>query len=251
MDRRQEEKIVAQRCRDAGQQRGPQPETDRDADHRGEKHQVDVFDAEYRLDQFCGAQRHRDDDQRHQIGAWIERFGPIRRSHGLFRDRFRCQLVARDYMHADIAGPPHQIVHHRAAHDFEPARAPRFSDHDLRDVVGMGKVDHVIGDAAIAGAIPKSAFAANAEAKVCAVAIAALLQGETPAPPKLINTCYSLVAPDYGISIAGVYHPAGGQLADVEGAGGISPIDAPAEFRALEAVYAEAWFRTITAETFG
>jgi sulfide dehydrogenase [flavocytochrome c] flavoprotein chain len=110
---------------------------------------------------------------------------------------------------------------------------------------------HVIGDAAIAGAMPKSAFAANAEAKVCAVAIAALLQGETPPPPKLINTCYSLVAPDYGISIAGVYHPAGGQLADVEGAGGISPIDAPADFRALEAAYAEAWFSTITSETFG
>ena len=110
---------------------------------------------------------------------------------------------------------------------------------------------HVIGDAAIAGAMPKSAFAANAQAKVCALAVAALLHGETPSPPKLINTCYSLVAPDYGISIAGVYHPAGGQLADVEGAGGISPIDAPADFRALEAAYAEAWFGTITAETFG
>jgi NADPH-dependent 2,4-dienoyl-CoA reductase/sulfur reductase-like enzyme len=110
---------------------------------------------------------------------------------------------------------------------------------------------HVIGDAAIAGAMPKSAFAANAQAKVCALAVAALLHGETPSPPKLINTCYSLVAPDYGISIAGVYYPAGGQLADVEGAGGISPIDAPADFRALEAAYAEAWFRTITAETFG
>jgi sulfide dehydrogenase [flavocytochrome c] flavoprotein subunit len=110
---------------------------------------------------------------------------------------------------------------------------------------------HVIGDAAIAGAMPKSAFAANAQAKVCADAVAALLHGETPAPPKLINTCYSLVAPDYGISIAGVYHPAGGQLADVEGAGGVSPLDAPADFRALEAAYAEAWFRTITAETFG
>jgi len=110
---------------------------------------------------------------------------------------------------------------------------------------------HVIGDAAIAGAMPKSAFAANAEAKVCAAAVATLLQGETPRAPKLINTCYSLVAPDYGISIAGVYHPAGGQLADVEGAGGVSPIDAPADFRALEAAYAEAWFRTITAETFG
>jgi sulfide dehydrogenase [flavocytochrome c] flavoprotein chain len=110
---------------------------------------------------------------------------------------------------------------------------------------------HIIGDAAIAGAMPKSAFAANAQAKVCADAVAALLRGETPSPPKLINTCYSLVAPDYGISIAGVYHPAGGQLADVEGAGGVSPIDAPADFRALEAAYAEAWFRTITAQTFG
>jgi len=110
---------------------------------------------------------------------------------------------------------------------------------------------HIIGDAAIAGAMPKSAFAANAQAKVCADAVAALLRGDAPSPPKLINTCYSLVAPDYGISIAGVYHPAGGQLADVEGAGGVSPIDAPADFRAHEAAYAEAWFRTITAQTFG
>ena len=110
---------------------------------------------------------------------------------------------------------------------------------------------HVIGDAAIAGAMPKSAFAANAQAKVCAAAVAALLRDETPSPPKLINTCYSLVAPDYGISIAGVYHPVNGQLTDVEGAGGVSPADAPPDFRALEASYAEAWFRTITAETFG
>ena len=110
---------------------------------------------------------------------------------------------------------------------------------------------HVIGDAAIAGAMPKSAFAANAQAKVCAAALAALLRDETPSSPKLINTCYSLVAPDYGISIAGVYHPVNGQLTDVEGAGGVSPGGAPPDFRALEAAYAEAWFRTITAETFG
>jgi sulfide dehydrogenase [flavocytochrome c] flavoprotein subunit len=109
---------------------------------------------------------------------------------------------------------------------------------------------HVIGDAAIAGAMPKSAFAASAQAKVCAAAVEALLRDETPSPPKLINTCYSLAAPDYGISIAGVYHPVNGQLTDVEGAGGVSPADAPPDFRALEARYAEAWFRTITAETF-
>jgi len=110
---------------------------------------------------------------------------------------------------------------------------------------------HVIGDAAIAGAMPKSAFAANVQAKECAAAVAALLRDETPPPPKLINTCYSLVAPDYGISVAGVYHPVNGQLVDVEGAGGSSPADATPDFRGLEARYAEAWFRTITAETFG
>lgn len=109
---------------------------------------------------------------------------------------------------------------------------------------------HVVGDAAIGGAMPKSAFAANAQAKACAGAIAALLRGEAPAEPRLINTCYSLVAPDYGISIAGVYRPATGLLADVEGAGGVSPLNAPPAFRAAEARYAADWFATITAEAY-
>ena len=110
---------------------------------------------------------------------------------------------------------------------------------------------HVIGDAAIAGAMPKSAFAANSQAKTCAAAVVALLSGSTPTSPKLINTCYSLVAPDYGISVAGVYQPTGGQLADVPGSGGVSPAEAPRGARAAEAVLAEAWFRTITSEVFG
>jgi sulfide dehydrogenase [flavocytochrome c] flavoprotein subunit len=110
---------------------------------------------------------------------------------------------------------------------------------------------HVIGDAAIAGAMPKSAFAANAQAKTCAQAVARLVAGGAPAVPKLINTCYSLVAPDYGISVAGVYHPSGGQLAEVPGSGGVSPADAPRATRAAEVVLAEAWFRTIVGEVFG
>jgi len=110
---------------------------------------------------------------------------------------------------------------------------------------------HVIGDAAIAGAMPKSAFAANSQAKSCAAAVVTLLDGGLPAAPKLINTCYSLVAPDYGISVAGVYVPTKGQLAAVPGAGGVSPANAPRGARAAEAVLAEAWFRTITGEVFG
>jgi sulfide dehydrogenase [flavocytochrome c] flavoprotein subunit len=110
---------------------------------------------------------------------------------------------------------------------------------------------HVIGDAAVMGAMPKSAFAANAQAKVCAQAITALLAERTPAEPRLINTCYSLVAPGYGISVAGVYRPGKGQLTDIDGAGGTSPLDASPAVRAQEADYADVWYRTITGSVFG
>jgi NADPH-dependent 2,4-dienoyl-CoA reductase/sulfur reductase-like enzyme len=108
---------------------------------------------------------------------------------------------------------------------------------------------HVIGDASIAGAMPKSAFSANAQAKVCAAAVVQLIAGRKPDEPKLINTCYSLVAPDYGISVAHVYQPAEGQLREV--AGGVSPGEASGATRAQEAIFANAWFRTITDEVFG
>ena len=110
---------------------------------------------------------------------------------------------------------------------------------------------HVLGDATIAGGMPKSAFSANAQAKVCAAAVAKLLRGETPAEPKLINTCYSLVAPDYGINVAGVYRPVNGVLTEIEGSGGVSAADAPRAARTLEANSANGWFNTITSEVFG
>ncbi|MFD2143655.1 FCSD flavin-binding domain-containing protein [Ancylobacter oerskovii] len=110
---------------------------------------------------------------------------------------------------------------------------------------------HIIGDAAIGGAMPKSAFTANAQAKACATALANLLRGQEPGSPKLTNTCYSLIAPDQAVSIAGVYEPANGLLTEVQGAGGTSPLDAPRSVREEEAVYAQAWFKTITQEAFG
>lgn len=110
---------------------------------------------------------------------------------------------------------------------------------------------HVLGDACFAGAMPKSAFSANAQAKVAALAIDAMLRDEAPPVPKLINTCYSLAAPDYGFTVAGVYAPQDGLIAEVEGSGGISPVGAPREVRQLEAEYARNWFNTITGEAFG
>ncbi|MCG8442247.1 MAG: NAD(P)/FAD-dependent oxidoreductase [Caulobacterales bacterium] len=110
---------------------------------------------------------------------------------------------------------------------------------------------HVIGDATIAAPMPKSAFSANLHGKVCAIQIARLLAGLEPEPTVLANTCYSYVAPDTAVSIAGVYSNADGAFANIPGAGGLSPAEpAPGE-RAREAVQAADWFRTITAQTFG
>jgi sulfide dehydrogenase [flavocytochrome c] flavoprotein subunit len=66
-----------------------------------------------------------------------------------------------------------------------------------------------------------------------------------------MNTCYSLVAPDYGIWIAAVYRVVDDKIVIVDGSSGVSPLDAPAEIRALEAEYAKSWYGNITADTFG
>lgn len=110
---------------------------------------------------------------------------------------------------------------------------------------------HVIGDAAIAGAMPRSASAASSQAKICANAVAALLAGGMPAPPTLTSSCYSVIEPDYAISQTGSYRPVADLYTEVEGGGAISPVDAPQELRAKEARDADTWFTAITAEVFG
>jgi len=109
----------------------------------------------------------------------------------------------------------------------------------------------VIGDACVAGAMPKSAYAANTQAKVAAANIAARILGVSAPKPAFTNTCYSLIAPDYGISVAGVYVVGPeGALVEVQGAGGISPADASLEARKREAVYGISWYNNIVADTF-
>ncbi|WP_407176065.1 FCSD flavin-binding domain-containing protein [Bradyrhizobium sp. STM 3562] len=109
---------------------------------------------------------------------------------------------------------------------------------------------HVIGDACLGGAIPKSASAASAQGKACARAIFDLLSGRAPEAPKLRGICYDTVAPGYAFSLAGLYQPKDDIFAEVEG-GGSSSVDAPREVRAREAEAARNWYTTITEETFG
>ena len=110
---------------------------------------------------------------------------------------------------------------------------------------------HVLGDASIATGMPKSGYAANSQAKVCAAAVAAMLKGQEPGSPSYVNTCYSIAGKDYGFSVAAVYRLAedGSKITSVSG--GLTPGDASAEQLKREVLYAHSWFKNITHDIFG
>lgn len=110
---------------------------------------------------------------------------------------------------------------------------------------------YVIGDASIAGEMPKSGFSANSQGKIAASAIITDLRGQPPVEASYVNTCYSLLAPDYGISVAGVYRVTAEGIKSIPGSGGLSPREADANFRAEEAKYAQGWYASIAADTWG
>ena len=110
---------------------------------------------------------------------------------------------------------------------------------------------HVVGDATIAAPMPKSAFAANQQAKVCAIQVARMLSDLAPQATTLANTCYSYTTAETAISVSGVYRSDDGNFQNVPGAGGMSPADNQSGLAAREAIQAVDWFSAITRETFG
>jgi sulfide dehydrogenase [flavocytochrome c] flavoprotein subunit len=110
---------------------------------------------------------------------------------------------------------------------------------------------HVIGDACIAGKMPKSGYAANSQGKVCAAAIVAMLNEGEVGTPSYVNTCYSIPAPGWGISVAAVYKlGADGKIVGVKGAGGLTPMDASEEAHKREVEYAYSWYKNIVNDIF-
>jgi sulfide dehydrogenase [flavocytochrome c] flavoprotein subunit len=99
--------------------------------------------------------------------------------------------------------------------------------------------------------MPKSGHSANSQGKLVAAAIVNALQGRDPIAPSMVNTCYSLVTPDWGISVAAVYQFDDGSIKGVQGAGGVSPADADRNFRRMEANYTRGWYESITTDIWG
>jgi sulfide dehydrogenase [flavocytochrome c] flavoprotein subunit len=105
---------------------------------------------------------------------------------------------------------------------------------------------HVIGDAAVAGAMPKSGYSANSEAKVCATNVVALMNGRETVELSGINVCYSALNDHESVSVAGVYKVADGKIVGVPNSGGISPVDFSQT--KLEHMYADSWLKNILTE---
>jgi sulfide dehydrogenase [flavocytochrome c] flavoprotein subunit len=102
---------------------------------------------------------------------------------------------------------------------------------------------HVIGDACNAGAMPKSGYSANSEAKICATNVVALMNGKETTEMSGINTCYSYISAKEAVSVAGVYAVQGGNIISVPNSGGVSP-----DLNEVEAVYASSWLKNILIE---
>jgi NADPH-dependent 2,4-dienoyl-CoA reductase/sulfur reductase-like enzyme len=108
---------------------------------------------------------------------------------------------------------------------------------------------HVLGDATLsAPAMPKSGHMANQHGKAVAAAIVELMNGRTPAPPMMANTCYSYVDDRNAIHVASVHHwePAKKTMVAVSGSGGVSGQDRSQW--ALEGQYAWGWAQTVWAD---
>ena len=64
---------------------------------------------------------------------------------------------------------------------------------------------YVVGDATEAGDMPKSAYSANSQAKVCAMHIRSELAAARLFPPRLRNTCWSKLAPNDAVKVGAHY----------------------------------------------
>lgn len=125
-----------------------------------------------------------------------------------------------------------------------PVNPRTFESTQVKDI-------HVVGDATVAAPMPKSGFSANTQAKVAAAAIVAELEGRPTPEPYFVNTCYSLLSPDYGISVAAVYRVKDGKLIAVKESDGVSSPKAGRDTRRLEADYTRGWYAAISQDIWG
>jgi sulfide dehydrogenase [flavocytochrome c] flavoprotein chain len=107
----------------------------------------------------------------------------------------------------------------------------------------------VLGDASIAGDMPKSGFSANSQAKVAANAILADLVEARAFPARFSNTCWSMLAEDDGVNVGGIYAPQEGRITAIQTF--VSQPDENAVIRRRTQQENNGWYAAIVADMFG
>lgn len=107
----------------------------------------------------------------------------------------------------------------------------------------------VVGDASIAGDMPKSGFSANSQAKVAAMTVRADLSKSRAFPARYSNTCWSLIAPDDDVKVGANYSPGDGKIKSTGGF--VSKTGEPADVRKANYEESVAWYNGIVKDVFG
>jgi NADPH-dependent 2,4-dienoyl-CoA reductase/sulfur reductase-like enzyme len=107
---------------------------------------------------------------------------------------------------------------------------------------------YVLGDASIAGDMPKSGFSANSQAKVAAMTIRGELANARTFPARYTNTCWSLIETDDAVKVGGSYEPKDGKIAATQTF--VSQKGESAELRKKTQEENMGWYAGITADIF-
>ncbi len=108
---------------------------------------------------------------------------------------------------------------------------------------------HVLGDASVAAAMPKSAFSANSQAKSAAMAIRAALTGSQAFPARYANTCWSLIATNDGVKVGAAYKAGDTKIEPTSKF--ISKTGEADDLRKQTYEESEGWYAGITKDIFG
>ena len=115
------------------------------------------------------------------------------------------------------------------------------------------KVDEnifVVGDASIAGDMPKSGFSANSQGKVAAMNVRADLLKSKVFPAKYSNTCWSLIATEDGVKVGAQYVPIDGKITAIGESKFISSNEESDQDRLATAMEADGWYNAMTGAMF-
>lgn len=111
---------------------------------------------------------------------------------------------------------------------------------------------YVIGDAALAKGLPKTAGTASSQAKVCALSVVTSLQEKDLLAPSFSQVCYALITPTDGVSVGTTYGYDSSRKKAQRTSGGLTPSGQYRRNRdrELEAENAIIQYKTIVKNSF-